>query len=439
MATRLLALGLDGADCRLLQAASQAGLMPHLQLFGCDKRGRELWTPQGATDDWLWASFQYADAGGGHGRYHWKRDLPGSKQCEICTAGERGLRSFWEVDALAGAAIGILDLPKCQLTRPKRGFHIANWLVHGRYGFDVISYPEGLAKEVESRFGPPPESPCLSVRRDFSQQETDLFVERWSRSIQQKKEAILYYLSRQSFELFLCCFKEIHCSSHLLWHTLPKVWEGAEFAACPLIKVCSALDRALGEILEAVGEPCEVVIFSPSGMALNDSVEHLQSQLVERFNQSYRRGFWGPFTPRPLSLLPYNENALALRLHRWWRKKHAQVAHDLDEVFADFITERGQKVFAPMQQPSVQFSGSRAKRLPDFLFPVNAGVELPEIVTSSRIGTVSAPVPPQRSGNHYGSGFYLARGRVAEILDVPHLSLAGLGPRLVEFLQAPLD
>ena len=73
MTAKILAIALDGAPNRLIEAGSRDGTLPNLAAL----RGRgglhSIAAPAGITDDGLWASFQYAAPLGEHGRYHWRQ------------------------------------------------------------------------------------------------------------------------------------------------------------------------------------------------------------------------------------------------------------------------------------------------------------------------------------------------------------------------------
>ena len=56
----------DGADSRRLERWSGDGRLPNLATLRDGGLTRNLTAPLGATDDSLWASFQYAESEGEH-------------------------------------------------------------------------------------------------------------------------------------------------------------------------------------------------------------------------------------------------------------------------------------------------------------------------------------------------------------------------------------
>ncbi|ESY95927.1 hypothetical protein X738_22045 [Mesorhizobium sp. LNHC209A00] len=123
-------IALDGADGALVDRASQDGMLPSLTALRARGRVKYLTAHAGATDDALWASFQYASGMGEHGRYHYEQRLRSGKFGLAC-ADEIDRETFWET--APDLRIAVFDIPKCRLPRQFNGIHLADWLVHGRY------------------------------------------------------------------------------------------------------------------------------------------------------------------------------------------------------------------------------------------------------------------------------------------------------------------
>ena len=139
MSARLLIIGLDGADGRTLDRASRDGTLPNLAAMRGRGHAWALSSSQGATDDALWASFQYGNDVGEHGRYS-HEILTGFAVME-----ELDRKTFWDKLSRRRLRVAVLDVPKCRPPRPLNGIHVADWLVHGQYFHSrPLSYPEAL-------------------------------------------------------------------------------------------------------------------------------------------------------------------------------------------------------------------------------------------------------------------------------------------------------
>jgi hypothetical protein len=75
---------------------------------------KRLTGPVGATDDALWASFQYGVPVGVHGRYNYLLKLSTGKFGMAYTE-EGHLAPFWRNLANQGLRVAILDVPKCSV------------------------------------------------------------------------------------------------------------------------------------------------------------------------------------------------------------------------------------------------------------------------------------------------------------------------------------
>ena len=115
MSARLLIVGLDGADGRTLDRASRDGTLPNLAEMRARGRAWALSSAQGATDDALWASFQYGADVGEHGRYS-HEILTGFAVTE-----EFDRETFWDKLSHQGLRVAVLDVPKCRQPRPLNG------------------------------------------------------------------------------------------------------------------------------------------------------------------------------------------------------------------------------------------------------------------------------------------------------------------------------
>ena len=159
----------------------------------------------GLTDDAYRASFKCATWLGHHGRYHWRQRLD-SGTFGKAYLDEAGRESFWETFSSGGMRVAVFDLPKCGLPCPINGIHLADWLVHGRYFGQPVSYPEALASEVVARFGPAPPSRCGSRVPAYDDTEVREVLGYLRTSVARKRKAGIHYLASESWGLFMIAF-----------------------------------------------------------------------------------------------------------------------------------------------------------------------------------------------------------------------------------------
>ena len=425
MPTQTLLIALDGVDfnsCRLAQAA---GAAPYLEELSERLLTRPIPFEPTSSDDAMWATFQYGAGLGEHGRYFWKRDDLSRKDAfRYCDSGEEHLTPFWLEEVFAQKNIAIFDLPKMRLAKPQRGFHLANWLVHGRYGTEgATSSPPEIAVHVRNRFGEPPPSPCGTSKKSFSEAEIETFVGHLLQSIDMKLSAATHYLFQDSWDIFMTSFKELHCASHALWEHLPN--EPEAFVSSPFHRLFQATDKAVEKLIKIAGPNCKVCLFSPSGMSANSSVTHLAEGILLEAGKQTTPGLQRLIKGEPYHIVPYNENSLAVRIR--WRSRKDALCSALVKFMSQLTLEGSKPVFERPLVSQKVWAGPAAKQLPDLVFPLRAGLGRPETLYTAAGETITGEATALRAGNHFGDGFCYLSPAFHEVLPGPEIRLEDLG------------
>lgn len=430
MTARLLIIGLDGADGRTLDRASRNGALPNLTALRNRGVAWGLTSPRGATDDALWASFQYGAGVGAHGRYTYNVQAPDG-QVRFAVLREADRRAFWDDLSDRGNRVAVFDVPKCRTPRPLNGIHLVDWLTHGRYFSAPRGYPAGFAEATVARFGAAPPSRC-DYAHPAPLSDDDIAAVRGHllASADQKSAAALHHLSTEAWDLFIVGFKEAHCASHMFWDLADAGHAGHDAARVarigdPVADILRKLDVAVGDLVTAAGPDATVIVFSTTDFAANGSILHLMPGLVDRLNRHIadpdarlvrllRRIAGRPPAPPPCQSVFYSDNAGALRVPRRRGESDDQYAGRLD-LIATMASELvdaddGLPVVAAITRPAFEQDGEQAASLPHLLLHFRANT-CPRVVVSSRLGRIEAPPPENiRTGNHEAGGFAIAAG-----------------------------
>ena len=436
MTARLLIIGLDGADGRTLDRMSRDGTLPNLAALRASGRAWDLSSALDATDDSLWASFQYGTDVGEHGRYHYMIPTSSGKLGFAVTE-EFDRDTFWDKFSQQGLRVAVLDVPKCRPPRPLNGIHLADWLVHGRYFHSrPLAYPEALADDILARFGPAPPSLCAYELPTLSDDDVLAVRDNLLRSVMQKRAAGSHFLSAEHWDLFIIGFKEAHCGCHIFWefadpnhakHNAERVVRLGN----PVLDVLKAQDAAIGGLVAAAGPDADIVVFSTTNFAPNGSALHLLPGILERINayvgaraSEKTLGFLRRLcrrAPLPPSCwaVPHGENTGALRVRRRREDYARRYAQRLDLIAAlarELVdVDDGLPVVSVVTRPAFEHSGARARSLPHLLLHFRDNV-CSSAVTSARLGRIEALRPDNiRPGNHVAGGFACALGPSAEL------------------------
>jgi hypothetical protein len=431
MSARLLIIGLDGADGRTLDCASRDGTLRNLTKLRARGHAWALTSLPGATDDALWASFQYGVDVGDHGRY--THMIPASSgRPGLAVLEEQDRDTFWDELSRQNLRVAIFDVPKCRSPRPLNGIHLADWLVHGRYFHSgPLAYPKTLADDVITHFGVAPPSRCAYQLQALSDDEVKTVHDNLLCSVAQKRAAGLHYLSAEPWDLFIIGFKEAHCSGHMFWEFADSTHAQHDAARVarmgnPVLDVLKEQDAAIGDLVAAAGPDANVVVFSTTDFAPNGSILHLMQKIVERVNRYFearaterirralRRLCRRPAPPPACWSIFYSDNAGALHVPRSredYARRYVQRLDLIEALVRELVdVDDGLPVVSAVTRPAFEYEGRRAASLPHLLLHFRNNI-CSRAVTSTRLGHIEAPRPDNiRSGNHVTGGFAVATG-----------------------------
>src|SRR5262249_48595166 len=122
------------------------------------------------------------------------------------------------------------------------------------------------------------------------------------RSIEYKCQTLKCLLNRDSWDLAAAAFCETHAAGHYLWPATAKsVSEAGEYSFQPLLNIYAVLDRALGEVRDALPSGTTFMVTSGDGLRPNHCGWHLLPQVLERLGYSITAA--GSDSNRPRSSL----------------------------------------------------------------------------------------------------------------------------------------
>jgi len=482
---KVLVIGLDGADPTLLLEWSASGELPTLQSLRARGACGRVVSPPGFGDDATWASFFTAVSPARHGRYFWTQARPGEHRPTPFQDGHLQQDPFWVRLSRAHRRVAIIDVPKCPLSRDLNGIQLADWLVHGRDHPQVCSWPPALAAEVLARFGAAPQSLCEKLDLDRTAYQT--FRDRLLTGVEMKGQLSAHYLDQGGWDLFLTVFKESHCVGHRCWHLLDRSHpeydaESAGVLGNPIKEVYTAIDTAVGTLLERVGPETTVIVFSELGMGANYTGEPLLDAMLSRLEAteapSVARGIaflksqWRRTSVsglrrvmrrvarasrsmrevetryRKCFVVPHNESSGAIRVNLIGREPSGQIqpGEEYDAFCRALIRDLLDVVDPDSGRPLIKevlrtddlYRGEYRDHLPDLLVIWRRDAPISS-AWSPKIGEIRRAPVEYRSGNHVPDGFFWAFGPGIEPATLlPPISVMDLAPTIATLLGTPL-
>ncbi len=197
---------------------------------------------------------------------------------------------FWRLASEAGQRVALLDVP---LSRPEselNGIQVTEWGGHDSvFGFQTT--PPALASEVLDLVGPYPIPPNCDEHRT-TVEDFERFVAGLELAVDKKTTLTLDLLSREHWDLFVQVFTESHCVGHQCWHLHdpdhpshdPQL---RDVVGDPLQRIYGALDRAIGRVLQQVGD-ATVLLVSAHGMSYYRGAGFLLPEILSRLGVTVR-------------------------------------------------------------------------------------------------------------------------------------------------------
>ncbi len=283
MKSRVIAIGLDSAEPRLLEKWMAEGHLPNLSKLretGAYSRLENTvdyaggLTEQSATEA-SWTAFLTGcslDKVGYWGTVKYHAD-----RCEATKNNEDGSYYFdpykpFYAQLNSDYKVITFDIPTAKPVQGVNGIQVQDW--GGHFPFSTgWSQPSNLISDINQTHG---KNPVLLKDHGYWWNENyiqDIQQRMW-KSIEKRAEICCDLLKKEPWDLFVTTFIDTHSASHSIWHLSESTghplfqYVGKE-GSDPLLKTFQLIDSAIGKILAEVPDDTHVVCFSVHGMGNN--------------------------------------------------------------------------------------------------------------------------------------------------------------------------
>lgn len=477
---QLLIIGVDAGSPALFRQWSAAGDLPNLSRLMRSGRVCGVENPYGLEAGTVWPVFHSGLMPGRQPLYDGRRVfVPEDYSVRWCGP-EETPPTVWRRLSDQGVRCLLIDPPSTHVDPRINGTMIVDWGGHvpadGQH-FALKTQPPEVADEVLELVGADPAGHVICDRMepvsvDDHRRFRDIYLER----IAAKGKLGAHMLRHKSWDLALVVSSDLHCTGHHLWHVNdpghPRHSAKLESALGEPLRDCyRAFDKALGEMLGAVGAETTVMVFGSHGMGpsysgtglldrillqldrhgTSDAVEDAARQtgrpaprldplrrqaqaawkslpaelhghietlrrhvggllgLPPRMGSSEHRRFFEVYA---------NDAAGGVRLNLKGREGRGIVEPDEAQKLVDYLirelravknTETGQPLVEDVIATSELYGGPHAGRMPDLLVRWNRSAPI-RSVHSPAIGGLSHEYPNNRTGDHTPEGFCVIAG-----------------------------
>jgi predicted AlkP superfamily phosphohydrolase/phosphomutase len=217
--------------------------------------------------------------------------------------------------------VAILDVPLSRISPGLNGMQTVEWGSHDAvYGFQA--YPDALKTEILERFGPHPLGPSCDGDRTCGA-DYRAVIDRLVAGVKAKTGLTRAMLDRGGWDFFMQVFTESHCTGHQMWHLHDQHHPAHDAAIVaetgdPIREVYVAIDRAIGELLDAVDERTVVIFLSAHDMGHWFGAHFLLREILFRLGAALRppqpaRGFNWRDAPREAAAWAWHRLPLSVR------------------------------------------------------------------------------------------------------------------------------
>lgn len=448
---RVLMIGLDALDHRLLSRWLSEGHLPNIAAFAAGSHRLSVRSIGRTLHGAIWPTFAMGQGPGQHGIYWWTQWLAEEGRYVRNSHGAFHYDPFWLDLADAGKKVAIFDVPYTPaLHRP--GVWTANgWGLHDE--MEPQSYPARLLPALRKRYGDHPLR--ADTMHSMAPKAKRAMAAKMREGTSLRTRFLEDFAGRTDWDLCIIGFSETHKAGHYLAVTDEDLGDG-ETADSVLRRILEPLDAALPRIVQAAGAGCDVYLFSLHGMdpqvdysnlgrvlasyaqGRPVSTEAPARDLIRRIRDlmpaglqdrvwlalppSVRNRRFGQTTTSGIGsdeklFTVAHDSAFAVRINLRSRETGGLVSDEegtellarLEQASLASQSDGGVPAFLEMLRVQELHPGPRAHRLPDALVMPNP--EIPKLKSLRLPDGTEVPnyVAEARNGIHTGDGFCFLR------------------------------
>lgn len=329
MKTPVVALGLDAADPVLLERYMAAGHLPVLSRLRQEGAYARLTTFEYCRAEASNTTFLTGCSPAKHGYwspFRFKTDYT----VETTPYEFADYQPFYGLGS--DFRVAVFDLPQSRLSEKVNGIQVLGWGAHSPRCPSHSSPPE-LFADIVARHG---EHPTLR-KDDVPSMGDEAAMTRLQQGLEtgvaRRAAACIDLLNRETWDLFLTYFSEIHSGQHYFWHLShpdhPLFQYFGTPGKDPLLALVRAVDTAIGRIVAALPAGARLVVFSDHGMESNTTDVPSTVFLPELLYRLAYPGKFGLAKGRPGTAPP---PVIKPDAHRSWRSTLYALKHDANPI-----------------------------------------------------------------------------------------------------------
>jgi predicted AlkP superfamily phosphohydrolase/phosphomutase len=280
MSGKVLVIGLDGADWRILQPYLDQGLLPNLaQLIEMGVSG-DLRSTIPTNSSVAWNTFMTGRNPAKHGVYDFTQRAPNDPTRMVgVNSRSRRCETFFDALARHGRQLGAVNVPITYPPFPVNGFMISGMIVQEGKPY---TFPESLAIELDEQVGG---FPVNRIRWRFMLGKLEELLDEAVTVTQQRARVLEYLIDRKEWDVLVHVFVTPDRLQHPLMHLIDPEHPCHNPALVqrlgPKLRAAfQTLDAVLGRAHEQIGDDVTLIVISDHGFRSVHKAIHVREILA---------------------------------------------------------------------------------------------------------------------------------------------------------------
>jgi len=341
MAGKVLIIGLDGADWRILQPYLDQGLMPNLARLIETGISGDLRSTVPTNSSVAWNSFMTGRNPGKHGVYDFTQRAPNDSTRMVgVSSRSRRCDTFFDTLARHDRQVGAINVPITYPPFPINGFMISGMIVQEGKPY---TFPESLATELDEKVGG---FPVNRIRWRFMLGKLEELLDEAIVVTQQRARVLEYLIDHKEWDVLVHVFVTPDRLQHPLMHVIDPEHSRynhdlAQHLRPKLHTVFRTLDGILGNVQNRIGDDATLVIISDHGFRSVHKSIHVREVLA-------RAGL--------LKSLPARRKSVPQLARQWLRRLPPPIKQTLAKV----VPTNGHRIGSPEEMANLNWSQTQA-------------------------------------------------------------------------------
>ncbi len=253
---KVLVIGLDGVPCRIINNFIKMGIMPCLGRLSQQGTLCEMISSIPPISSIAWTNFFTGVNPGKHGIYGFMERKPDSYDIYFPNSTHVKSPTLWDILSQKNKRTIAINIPQTYPAQPLNGILISGFvaldLEKGVYPSTIYPKLKKMDYRIDVNY-----REAAEKKEEFFQ---DLFY-----TLDKRREAILHFLKREDWDLFIATFTGTDRLHHYFWHDLADTESSYHLK---FLEYYRRLDKIIKKIVSSVGKEVNLIILADHGFTL---------------------------------------------------------------------------------------------------------------------------------------------------------------------------